>query len=148
MTNSPTTTVTTSDSEDDSHFPSPTSPPRASLAIISENEDDEESDLDNDQDHLHPASPSSKSRAEWEREKRKEQRGLKTEADVISGYLMKKGERRKVLAISSFALSVDIDAGVQAWKKRYFVLRPKVICYYKNDKVRLSDRPADRVPQK
>ncbi|GAA95607.1 uncharacterized protein L969DRAFT_45595 [Mixia osmundae IAM 14324] len=39
-----------------------------------------------------------------------------SEADIKAGYLMKKGERRK------------------AWKKRYFVLRNKKLCYYKNAK--------------
>lgn len=37
---------------------------------------------------------------------------------VKSGYLMKKGERRK------------------AWKKRWFVLRGGQVAMYKNDKVR------------
>lgn len=38
------------------------------------------------------------------------------EMAVKSGYLLKKGERRK------------------NWKKRYFVLRPDRLCYYKNEK--------------
>jgi hypothetical protein len=37
---------------------------------------------------------------------------------IRSGYLMKKGERRK------------------AWKKRWFVLRGGQVAMYKNDKVR------------
>ncbi|KAJ3278803.1 hypothetical protein HK104_002008, partial [Borealophlyctis nickersoniae] len=42
--------------------------------------------------------------------------GLKNEAAVKSGYLKKKGEKRRT------------------WKKRWFVLRPTRLAYYKNEK--------------
>jgi len=48
--------------------------------------------------------------------------GLSENIALKSGYLMKKGERRK------------------AWKKRWFVLRGGQLAMYKSDKVRLSSR--------
>lgn len=47
--------------------------------------------------------------------------GISKEASVKSGYLLKRGERSKVV-------------GRTVWKKRYFVLRPDRLCYYKDDR--------------
>eukprot|EP00842_Homolaphlyctis_polyrhiza_P000286 jgi/Hompol1/1258/HPOL_000526-RA len=43
------------------------------------------------------------------------------EQTIISGYLLKKGELRRT------------------WKKRWFVLRPGMVAYYKTEKARLSE---------
>lgn len=46
--------------------------------------------------------------------------GMLNQMVLKSGYLLKKGERRK------------------NWKKRFFVLRPDRLCYYKDDKVGMT----------
>ncbi|GAA5954928.1 hypothetical protein JCM21900_005938, partial [Sporobolomyces salmonicolor] len=105
-----------SQSEEDDAFPSP-SRSNIPLAAISETEDavlsGSESDASSDGERRSPRTaplmlePIRTSR---------DSAGLSESVALKSGYLMKKGERRK------------------AWKKRWFVLRGGQLAMYKNDK--------------
>jgi hypothetical protein len=53
------------------------------------------------------------------------------EGVIKSGYLWKKGERRKVKDLSAIE-SGELLSLHQTWKKRWFVLRPHHLAYYKN----------------
>ena len=59
------------------------------------------------------------------------QRGMEGERVLKSGYLMKKQERRKVRPV----FVVRSGADVQAWKRKWFVLRTNKLAYYKDDRV-------------
>lgn len=91
-----------SDSEDERQLAGNTHPPATQLTSVSEAEDDSDED------------------EETENARTQGMQGMQKEAEIKSGYLSKKGERRKT------------------WKRRWFVLRSKRICYYKDDKVRVG----------
>lgn len=98
----------------------PASPNRSNipLSAISEAEDGIGSGSDSDASSVGgPRSPSSASRAFEKLRISRESTRLSESVAVKSGYLMKKGERRK------------------AWKKRWFVLRGGQVAMYKSDKV-------------
>jgi hypothetical protein len=59
-------------------------------------------------------------------------RGMEGERVVKSGYLWKKQERRNVSHPAEDRLFQLI---VQAWKKKWFVLRTGKLAYYKDDRV-------------
>lgn len=75
-------------------------------------------------------------------------KGVEGERVVKSGYLLKKGERRKVgswlgvggLEVVVIASCADGGGGCffdgQNWKKRWFVLRTEKMAYYKDERVR------------
>lgn len=106
-------------SADEDEAPS-SSPNRPSipLSAISEAEDGIASGSDSDASSAgDPRSPSATSRAIEKLRISRESTRLSESVAMKSGYLMKKGERRK------------------AWKKRWFVLRGGQVAMYKNDKV-------------
>ncbi|GAA5866642.1 hypothetical protein JCM1840_002417 [Sporobolomyces johnsonii] len=105
-----------SQSEEDDAFPSP-SRSNIPLAAISETEDavlsGSESDASSDGERRSPrTAPPMLEPVRTSRDSA----GLSDSVALKSGYLMKKGERRK------------------AWKKRWFVLRGGQLAMYKNDK--------------
>lgn len=53
------------------------------------------------------------------------------ESAVKSGYLWKKGSRRKVRSRPSFPPTSSDGSTLQTWKKRWFVLRSPHLAYYK-----------------
>jgi hypothetical protein len=59
-------------------------------------------------------------------------RGSADETVIKAGYLWKKGERRKVCVFNVHDMSRPlIEDTFQTWKKRWFVLRPAHLAYYK-----------------
>lgn len=102
----------------------PTSPNRGTipLSAISEAEDGNGSGSDSDASSVggaagSPKGVSSAARLVEKLRISRENSRLSESVAMKSGYLMKKGERRK------------------AWKKRWFVLRGGQVAMYKNDKV-------------
>jgi hypothetical protein len=57
-----------------------------------------------------------------------------TESVLKAGYLWKKGKRRKVTQHFFFGCSGINPFTLQTWKKRWFVLRPAHLAYYKTSK--------------
>ena len=59
-------------------------------------------------------------------------RGSADETVIKAGYLWKKGERRKVCGFNAWNMTRQlIGETSQTWKKRWFVLRPAHLAYYK-----------------
>lgn len=87
------------------HLTAPAGQPGVGLSAIRETEQDSEDE----------AAVQEQAEADYE-ERLQIGGGLLKQLTIKSGYLLKKGERRKT------------------WKKRYFVLRPDRLCYYKDDR--------------
>ena len=105
---------------------SPSRPRNTLLCAISENEDGPGCDDESEMDEADLA------------EIQQIGGGMFKEMVVKSGYLLKKGERRKVNYTYTINWSLDLTYYMlQNWKKRFFVLRPDRLCYYKDDRVYL-----------
>lgn len=66
--------------------------------------------------------------------------GMLNETTIKSGYLWKRGEKRKVRSNGQDSRAESDSNFVfwQNWKKRWFALRSSKLCYYKNEKVSQS----------
>jgi hypothetical protein len=105
-------------SADEDDTPSSPNRPNIPLSAISEAEDGIGSGSESDASSVgDPRSLSLASRAIEKLRISRESTRLSESVALKSGYLMKKGERRK------------------AWKKRWFVLRGGQVAMYKSDKV-------------